>query len=80
MKFVFFSGEVVGRQKLNVKICSCPSRDMKKDEESLLEKHEAGGSSRRSLSLMERNVAHRGSKRVKLEAESELRSLVVSTK
>lgn len=38
----FSSGEVVGRQKLNVKICSCPKRDMQKDESSANEKQEEG--------------------------------------
>lgn len=36
------NGDVVGRQKLNVKICSCPKRDMQKDEKTANEKEEEG--------------------------------------
>jgi len=70
-------GEVVGRQKLNVKICSCPSRDMRKDEESQLDKQEAG-TTKRSLSAMERSVAHRQNKRIKKESDEALTTLTVS--
>lgn len=72
-------GEVIGRQKLNVKICSCPARDMKKDEESISEKPEAG-CSRRTLSLMEKNVAHRAGKRMRLDGDNDPNTLIASYK
>lgn len=30
---MYFRGQVLGRKKLSVKICSCPRRDMLKEEE-----------------------------------------------
>ncbi|EEB09872.1 Cellular tumor antigen p53, putative [Pediculus humanus corporis] len=57
------NGEVVGRQKLNVKICSCPKRDMQKDESSANEKQEEGR--KRPLALAST------SKRMKTEDEEE---------
>ncbi|KAL0269887.1 UNVERIFIED_CONTAM: hypothetical protein PYX00_007472 [Menopon gallinae] len=60
------NGEVVGRQKLNVKICSCPKRDMQKDESLANEKKEEGRR-KRPLPLMAG-----GSKKLKTEEEEDI--------
>ena len=32
--FIFSSGQIVGRNKIELKICACPGRDIKNEEES----------------------------------------------
>lgn len=66
---ITYSGDVVGRQKLNVKICSCPKRDMQKDEKTANEKEEEG-CRKRPLPL--------AAKRMKTEDDEEIYHLDVS--
>lgn len=31
--FIYFRGEILGRKKIGIRVCSCPKRDMNKEEE-----------------------------------------------
>lgn len=59
------NGEVLGRQKLNVKICSCPKRDMEKEE-----KNNCGEECSRRRSI-EPYPIEPHPKRIKIEANEE---------
>ena len=47
---IYFSGEVLGRQKIDLKVCACPVRDFKSDNKSN-ETHEKKPVKRESIGI-----------------------------
>lgn len=66
-----YRGQVIGRQILPVKICSCPKRDKEKEEVDSLS-NKTGNSGKRRMSASEKQEL---AKKIKLENQNPLVSL-----
>jgi len=61
---LYFRGQVLGRKKLGVKVCSCPRRDMLKEEE--IEKKRLNGLknfNKRTIQVSDDNIPMKISKK-----------------
>lgn len=73
MMFCHFRGEIIGRRKLLVKVCSCPKRDLHRDEVVSKTEIDANGRKRRikevdnSLPYSSMEIYSPSTKEIKME-------------